>query len=387
MRLEAEGDQTVIPEIKDADIRCWLIIFLLSIFEKLTFKEILAKLIDVREGSIGEGNAILNTGSESSIYDDNAIINAIREYTQKHYDSVNVAEDTISVTALRKDLNSLQKQGLVTQTRSNHIYYKLTGKAPQMIAVDPTSLYDFCEEFGKSASATSGLTPLKEAYTRIKRLIAFEETDVKTGRFGKINNLNQDVINSFNRFIEYPYKTNLIRIKTDKVPEPDDEGFAVGLIFYSVETGYFYLLGRNIKTDKVSAIRTDKIQEVIVLDKTNKEFHSEKYYTLYNEIFSAAYEKKAHKVKVLYEAFSNVPKRFEDLHARRIASSIRPISDPPEGCPYKFVYEDTIRDLDGFARFLRGFGRSVLVIEPQELVTRMVKAYKSIVENYGGTNE
>ena len=87
-------------------------------------------------------------------------------------------------------------------------------------------------------------------------------------------------------------------------------------------------------------------------------------------------------VKVLLQDFGNVVLRFKNLSSIRNKSSIRLIESPPDGCIYKYVYEDDIRGLDDFARFLRTFGLSVLVMEPPELKEKMKRTYNRVIEKY-----
>ena len=114
----------------------------------------------------------------------------------------------------------------------------------------------------------------------------------------------------------------------------------------------------------------------------NTIFHSEEYYRIYNEMFGPGYYPEMYHVKVLLQDFGNVVLRFKNLSSIRNKSSIRLIESPPDGCIYKYVYEDDIRGLDDFARFLRTFGLSVLVMEPPELKEKMKRTYNRVIEKY-----
>lgn len=99
-------------------------------------------------------------------------------------------------------------------------------------------------------------------------------------------------------------------------------------------------------------------------------------------MFSSSYSAEKYHVKVLYQQNFNIAKRFQSLHDARKNSSIRRIENPPADCQYQYVYEDDIRGLWDFARFLRSFGYSVMALEPPQLVDQMLHTYNTILENY-----
>lgn len=386
VRLESGDSQLMVSDIKDSDIRCWLIIFLLSIHEKLSFTDLLMKLIYMRDITMDQKSILLKADSNDRAYDDSTLIKNIRSNASFSDDPIKVAEEIVSVTALRKDLKTLRDRGLILMSSGAHTEYRLSGKAPQLITVSSDSLFEFCQKYSETVSSTSELAPLKQAFNRIGTLIDYVESDIKISRFGKTNGISSDKIERFNSFVTLPYKTKQLQIRTRAKNTSDNEAFAVGLIYYSVESANFYLLGKNMTSNQITNIRIDQIEEVIVLKEDHKEFHAEKYYAIYDEMFSSRYERKPHKVKVLFTNFSNVPKRFSDLHMVRPGSSIRLITDKPDNCPYDYVYEDTIRGLTDFARYLRSFGTAVLALEPPTLVDKMCFTFNRIVERYEGGN-
>ena len=64
----------------------------------------------------------------------------------------------------------------------------------------------------------------------------------------------------------------------------------------------------------------------------------------------------------------------------REKSSIKRISIPNE--KYTYIYEDNLRGLSDFARFLRSFGTAVIAIEPPKLRETMINTYTKILEKY-----
>lgn len=98
-------------------------------------------------------------------------------------------------------------------------------------------------------------------------------------------------------------------------------------------------------------------------------------------MFGPGFNKEVYHVKVLYsDSYNNIKTRFDNLSSIREYATIREIGNPPDDCPYKYVYEDNIRGLEDFARFLRSFGSSVLALEPPELTKKMVYTYNRIIK-------
>lgn len=383
VRLEVDVSSEILPPIKDSDIRQWIILFLLSKHEKLTFNELLLKTIALRDYSLEHMNILIDTDETSRHYDNTHLIKNLRKNVSDILDEdIDVAKEIISVTALRKDLAELRNLKLVALEKGKHTSYRLTSSAPYIIPLSGDSLYEFCQRYEESASSTKDLEPLKKAYAKITNLINLEGSDSEQHRFGRINDITPAQIDTFNSFILSDYKSNLIQFTSGAEDDRKTNIFAVGLLFYSVETSCFYALGDNITTGHTESRRLDRIYDLSTLCEPNTKYHNSKYYKIFDEMFSSSYEDEAQKVKVLFQDAFNVKKRFWDLCQTRKNSSIHAIDNPPEGCIYTHVYEDTLRGIPDFARFLRGFGMSALALEPTELKEKMIFTYNRIIEKY-----
>lgn len=387
LELDEESNTLPLPTIKDYDVRQWLILFLLSKYNKLTFRELLLKTMSLKDWNYDQVKLLMDPDTTKKSYDNSDLIKSIRKNTSYNDDNFLVAKDVVSVTALRNDLTQLRDNGLVIMEKTDHTTYHLSGKAPLIIPISDDSLFEFCQKYEETVSTTSDIEPLKQAYNKIKELINLEGDDTNRHRFGKSNDISQKQIDTFNSFISQPYKTHMLQLTNIYKDQAQIDTFAVGLLFYSVETGSFYALGKNITENRIESRRLDWIENIETTIETNSEFQNEKYYNIFEEMFSAQYEETAYPVKVYFQDFGNVAKRFYDLSNVRSLSSIRIIDNPPKDCPYKYVYEDTIRGLSDFARYLRGFGISVLAAEPKQLQEKMLFTYNRIIERYEVTND
>jgi len=387
LEVNSESVKLPLPTIKDYDIRQWLIIFLLTKYEKLTFRELLLKTMSLRDWSYDQMTLLMDPDTTKKSYDNCNLIKSIRKNTCYNDEEFIVAKEVVSVTALRNDLKELRENGLVIMEKSVHTTYQLSSKAPLIIPISDDSLFEFCQKYEETASSTANMEPLKQACSKMKELINYEASSTTRHRFGRSNDISQKQIDKFNNFIDHSYKTNQLMLTTTFEGTIKTDVFAVGLLFYSVETGSFYCLGKNLSENRVESRRLDWIEKIETLDNENTEYHNKIYYEIYEEMFSAQYDDNVYPVKVYFQNFGNVPKRFYDLQSVRKFSSIRAISNPPKDCPYTYVYEDTIRGLYDFARYLRSFGISVLAAEPEQLREMMLFTYNRIKEKYGVKND
>lgn len=388
IRLEMSDEDTVLPALKDSDLRQWIIILLLSIYGELTFKELIIKALQLKDYEYIDANFLLDLG-EGSSYDDNHLIKSLREKSKMISEDSNtsVADDYLSVTSMRKDLFVLRNMELVQLVHGEQTKYSLTATAPYIIPINEDSLYEFCQRHEANFSTTSELLPIKLAYQKIKNLVAYEQYDFEQRRFGKFNQINKEQIDKFNIFISHPYSTNVLQLNSSYNGIERQNAFATALLFYCVETSSFYALGYSFSHARTEAIRIDWISSIIDLPKDNEIYHSPEYYAKYDEMFSAGYDDTCYSVKVLFQEFGNIYTRFTNLANVRKNAVITLIENIPDDCIYKYVYTDKIRGLSDFARFLRGFGYSALAVEPPELKQMMINTYTRSLTFYEEGND
>ncbi|MBQ7265681.1 MAG: WYL domain-containing protein [Firmicutes bacterium] len=381
VRLETNKDTAPLPfeDIKQGDVRKWLILFLLSKYGKLTFYGLVSKTLYLLDASI-EANNMLNIENSKKAYTDSELNKIIQKSIKNMFTS-----DTLpSVSVLRKDLSELRKSGFVCEKREDHFTYSLSEKAPITIPIDADRLWELNSKLEDTTSVITDITPLENITDKIRLLIDTDRDNINRYRFGRSNEITDEQIQTFNKFTAHPYRSKCLKLKSLNFPEEDM--VAVGLLFYSVETSCFYALAENITQGRIRTYRLDNIEKIYDTEEDNTIYQSPKYYRIFQEMFSAQYEDKIHNVKVYFQDFGNVYKRFEDLDKLRNTSNIRKIDDPPQDCPYKYVYEDNLRGLLDFARYLRSFGTAVLAAEPKELRERMLITYNRILEKYGVEN-
>lgn len=388
IRLECNKKNKILEGIKDCDIRQWIIIFILSIYGPLTFKELFLKILQLKDYSFIDYNIRFNSNFIKA-YDNNSIIKALRSYNNDNNKlNIDVSNEYIPITTLRKDLSKLHDLKIININTQKYTTYKLTNNAPIIITTSDDSLYELCLLYEEKNTSASNLSPVKNIIKEIKTQICYESYNQRHRLFGKLNFLSDTQLKAYNYFFVLPYKTNILKLEFDNTYSISQNtiSFSVGLLYYSTETGTFYALGLNHNNEKYESIRLDYIKKVEVLNGENKIYHSKKLYLIYKEMFGAGYNDEVFHVKVLVQNFGNIISRFKSLTLIRSNSSLRALSNFPLNCKYTHIYEDDIRGLDDFARFLRSFGSSVIALEPIELKQKMVQSYNRLLDKYAKIN-
>jgi predicted DNA-binding transcriptional regulator YafY len=151
-----------------------------------------------------------------------------------------------------------------------------------------------------------------------------------------------------------------------------------------------------IKKEKYRIIDVEQIEGKIevLTDQINDLYETREYIDIYRESFSLSSEPISH-VVVEVKDYGNLKRKFQTLCDQRnkmfrgeerakITESPKTFDDQKEsGEQNTFLYEDNLRGLSDFAKYLRRFGRSVRVIEPEKLrrlmlddVTRLEEVYR-----------
>jgi predicted DNA-binding transcriptional regulator YafY len=137
-----------------------------------------------------------------------------------------------------------------------------------------------------------------------------------------------------------------------------------------------------MKTKSIMQLRLDRIDSIKEGTEKNKKYKSFEFLSVYEEMFSASFEPEKTHVKVLFQDFGNIRERLSTLHNKRKFSKLYDISPLSKDIPHNIVYEDDLRGVSAFSRFLRSFGSSALVLEPSSLQDLMINSNQLILNNY-----
>ena len=265
--------------------------------------------------------------------------------------------------------------------------YSISEKSPAVLFESEDELFDFMTFYDTFKNSLSNTKPLESLYKKSTSIYDWASYDASTRIYGKSNRIDRKQLKHLNNFVKYPYKTKTLKINYLSRDGAMEITISSGLLFYSVETNCFYLLCTNMITKSILQLRLDRIDAIKEGTEKNKRFRSSEFLNMYEEMFSAAFEPEKSHFKILFQDFGNIRELLSELHNKRKFSKLYDISPLSEEIPHSIVYEDDIRGVSAFSRFLRSFGSSALVLEPSSLQDLMINSNQLILKNYEVTTD
>lgn len=377
VRLEASS--IIAQNITPKEVRQWLIILALSKSGIATYMELVWSIL-----SIADSKYLYDVITTDKNYSDMAIL----EYLNHSASSVKYDIDQfLPLPTLRKDLHSLIENGYIDKRRiqyknGSHVVYSISEKSPAILFESEYELYNFMVFYDNFKSSLSNTAPLESLYKKITSIYDWESYDNATQIYGKSNRIDNKQLDHLNNFVKHPYKTKALIIDYLGREGVIKLGIDSGLLFYSVETNNFYLLCKKISDGNIMQLRLDRIVSIEEGESKNKNYRSLEFLNIYEEMFSASYDSAKTHVKVLFQNFGNIEERLSALHSKRKLSKLYKTEPLSDDIPHSIIYEDDLRGISAFSRYLRSFGSSALVLEPVELRELMIQSNQKILNNY-----
>lgn len=377
VRLEASS--IIAQNITPKEVRQWLIILALSKSGIATYMELVWSIL-----SIADSKYLYDVITTDKNYSDMAIL----EYLNHSASSVKYDIDQfLPLPTLRKDLHSLIENGYIDKRRiqyknGSHVVYSISEKSPAILFESEYELYNFMVFYDNFKSSLSNTAPLESLYKKITSIYDWESYDNATQIYGKSNRIDNKQLDHLNNFVKHPYKTKALIIDYMGREGVIKLGIDSGLLFYSVETNNFYLLCKKISDGNIMQLRLDRIVSIEEGESKNKNYRSLEFLNIYEEMFSASYDSAKTHVKVLFQNFGNIEERLSALHRKRKLSKLYKTEPLSDDIPHSIIYEDDLRGISAFSRYLRSFGSSALVLEPVELRELMIQSNQKILNNY-----
>ncbi len=200
-------------------------------------------------------------------------------------------------------------------------------------------------------------------------------------------------------FHKQDYKNFILNITYEpKNKELINVLFATGLLIYNVEKDKFYIIGQEVRENDnkdskeyespqyKTIIEISTIKEIKTTTLKNHFYNNSTYSKIFEYMFSISIEEPC-KVAVEFDDFGNVTNKFKYLKERRfktasICESDCNNEDILQADTKKYIYRDTVGGLSDFATYLRKFGKSVKVLEPQELRDKMNYSIEETLNRY-----
>lgn len=377
--VRLDSKRMISTDITPKEVRQWLIILTLSKLGTATYIELICGIL-----SIADNTYLYDGISTNDNYSDMDILEYLREYNSgAKYD----IDQYLPLPTFRKDLYALIQDGFVEKKRmqykgSIHVIYSLSEKSPAILFESEDELFDFMTFYDTFKNSFSNTRPLENLYKKSSNIYDWASYNASTQIYGKSNRIDKKQLHYLNTFVKYPYKTKTLEINYLARDEAMEITISSGLLFYSVETNCFYLLCINMNNKSIMQLRLDRISSIREGDAKNKEYRSNTFLNIYEEMFSASFEPEKTHVKVIFQDFGNIKERLSALHNKRKFSKLYDISPLSEEIPHSIMYEDDLRGISAFSRYLRSFGSSALVLEPSSLQALMIQSNQIILKNY-----
>ena len=327
-----------------------------------------------------------------SLFEEERSFEEIMEYLTKR--GISCAQ-----SVLYEDLKALLEARLI-ERRANgreRFYH-----AESLYETDLREIRQYEEGKGRSSARVDIMT-----YERIDRKIrhtvpGHEQGEGRDGirRSGKHNALTEEQMQMLRDLDRYPFseKELLVTFRTNAGTEVTRE-ICVGIIVYVVGTARIYLIGENrwqeartaaqrpdngdgpqeggsVRHKNYVIIPLDRILSVEAGSRVNTCYHSPEYHRIFREMFQISAEEPMN-VRVRFENYPFIRDKIERLCAARETAHM-------ETAGGEILLTDTVRGKGDLARYLRRFGRSAIVDEPEELRCEMINASRKILHLYGG---
>lgn len=275
--------------------------------------------------------------------------------------------------ALEDETTGLISTGLVEKKENK---YRITKQSPIYLVLSEEELMDII-----SAIETYGQTyilkdKLMKIHQKLQAVLYKNTESVSNGGFivvGNVVNRNNNINRLLSIFEKIPYDKYGIEFNYNN----KNIRFMTGLVVYVSNKDKLYMIGKT-KRDKNKIIDVEKISgEIFVLKEVQNDIYKDDYYLdIYEEMFSISTEPLEH-VRVEFDIYGNILKKFERLRDERKNASIIISADKKMG-----IYEDNIRGIADFAKYLRRYGRSVRVLEPESLRKEMRNSITRLEQRY-----
>lgn len=313
------------------------------------------------------------------------------------YDS---ADPTALQNAVTRKVSQLVEQGYLVEegglfqiSLSAPVYLKLTEEQIE-------DLNDLILIYGQDVTHAKTLAGIAERLRAVYEggVLGEDRKSFGIGLYRILRDEVQQEVDLINRYA-FDRKCLTFSYEGRKGNLSEIRGFETGLVIYASDKDRLYLIGRCEEMIPLSKLKKTFISwnpsTILVLDvarildireeeRKNPFFQSEEYMEMYRQMLVVDVDP-PELVKVeIDKGNRNLVQKFEK-HVRMRNEGY------PEGHGFAsltdqgetYLYTDTVRGLDELARFLRQYGRSVTVKEPETLREKMAFTAERALERYG----
>lgn len=280
------------------------------------------------------------------------------------------AEKKVSSKTIKRDIEDSLSKGEIYKDNDKYYVSSHIRTLERINTVDLDEFISVCNSYGSNVPFYKELAELRD------RLMTEGDYYGYTNEIYSIGRKYKDTmsINKFFEFIEnidYRKKTVYVEymsrigiIKTD---------IQIVILLYSWDKDKGYIIGKV--DENVYFINVDTIKVFVEKDIPNKYYKDKEIMDKVKMMFGISMDG-PYDVRVEFDNVYNIYEKLQRIEERRESASVQPNGDK------LLIYKDTIYGLSDLANYLRRFGSSCRVLEPQELKDMMFRSCKRILENY-----
>ncbi len=339
---------------------------------KLEYKQIVSEM-DERRRDI--------TGAEDDIFAEEAENDDIRREVQHRSAQI---KNRVAYLLIGKDKSSLLKEQYIQNNKKNSengvvSEIELTTKAPVYLQVDDDYLYTVQDALQTFAQTDIASKQIKTIESELSFMKGNQDNNTSAIRkLGRKKELSPKMRTLLSRLVEEQFHKWAIHIKYFSKNKEREYYFQTGLVLYAADKNQMYLIGEQVnQPGHAMILKGEGIGEIKRVDTENKIYLSDQYQKMYREMFSVSVEKPID-VEVQFDDVFSIREKLERLVRVRGGS----IKDRHEGDKRYFIYADTIRGMDDFAKYIRTFGSGAKVLSPPALRKRMYDTADGVLQAY-----
>ncbi len=335
-----------------------------------------AKIIIPQKSRVTDYNKLILLG----LIESNANMDKValkKEYSKYFLDD---EDDELQDKLFENAWNGLEKDGLIKYDGEKLIID--TKKAPIMLPIKYSDAEYWLNRIQAYGNAHSFEEVFENIETKLLELLDYDKVANNTVITGNRLNKNKKLKERLDEFNKYDYDKYALRVSYENsVGEKVDYSFFVGFVCYVVDKDRIYAIGREVSSEENIILNIERISKAnMITDLKNEIFGNEDFKNIYYEMFSISVAVPIN-VKVEFDDCYNIKEKLDILKKSRRDAVVKPKTKEI------IEYTDKIRGEEDFAKYLRKYGKSARVIEPQSLKDKMKHSIELMRERYGIADE
>lgn len=278
-------------------------------------------------------------------------------------------EEVVSEKTILRAIKKCEDKKIIKKEDNK---YRLLVTSNNLYEISYQNIYSFidkCDVYNTSIPFPIEVNELKE---KISIQCDYTGWDYSIHSLGR--KYDRNILKEFFKKIDkYDYKNKKLMISYESKVGRLVSLIDIGTFYYSWEKDKVYIVGK--KENDLILINVETIFEIKETEQTNYSFGDSEIIKKVKLMFQASLSGPYY-VKVEFKNIFNIKSKLERLCKSRDKSVLIDMGDT-------LIYQDEIYGIYDFANYLRRFGYSCKVTEPNELKNIMKNTYERILRNYG----